>query len=284
MSEVRSMGRHRISVGDLLHTACRLRWQVNHQVTPTSNSYQPPKGWWLFCHQLCCHHDCKSQEATSAQMWHRFQHYKSPLPAQKQGTHVIRTPSLAPKKGQSLELTLIIWLGLWRVCSDNLSRHLLQERKEKRCSQLAMLQHWHRLWEHKTNMSTPSKSQSSAMGDEGYFDWRERMERRQWENERQVQALLQETRRLREENEVLQIQASSSGLPRGQQSSQQTNSKQNEEATYPRNAEPFSGVHDVWPDERPLPRHRTKARTSLMSHKKWDVIGSLSYQMQCVQG
>ena len=43
------------------------------------------------------------------------------------------------------------------------------------------------------------------MGDEGYFDWRENMERLQQEREQQVQALLQETRRLREENDVLMI-------------------------------------------------------------------------------
>ena len=71
----------------LHHTACRLRWQMNHQVTPTSNSCQPPKGWWLLCHQLCCHHDYESQEVISTQMWHRSRHYKSPHPAQNQGTH-----------------------------------------------------------------------------------------------------------------------------------------------------------------------------------------------------
>ena len=37
------------------------------------------------------------------------------------------------------------------------------------------------------------------MGDEGYFDWHESMEIWQLESEWQVQALLQETRRLREE-------------------------------------------------------------------------------------
>lgn len=62
-------------------------------------------------------------------------------------------------------------------------------------------------------MSMPSGSQSLAMGSEGYFDWRENMERRQQESERQVLALLHETRRLREENQVLRIQVSSSGPP-----------------------------------------------------------------------
>ena len=54
------------------------------------------------------------------------------------------------------------------------------------------------------------------MGDEGYFDWHESMEIWQLESEWQVQALLQETRRLREENDVLRIQVSSSGPPRDQ--------------------------------------------------------------------
>ena len=71
----------------LHHSACRLRWQVNHQVTPTSNPCQPPKGWWLLCHQLCCHHDYENQEVISTQMWHRSRHYKSPHPAQNQGRH-----------------------------------------------------------------------------------------------------------------------------------------------------------------------------------------------------
>ena len=73
----------------LHHTTCRLRWQVNHKVIPTSNPYQPPKGWWLLYHQLCCHHDCESQETTSTQIWHRFRHYKSTPPTQNQDTRAI---------------------------------------------------------------------------------------------------------------------------------------------------------------------------------------------------
>ena len=48
------------------------------------------------------------------------------------------------------------------------------------------------------------------MGSEDYFNWRESMERHWRESEKQMQALLQETRRLKEENEVLRIQVSSS--------------------------------------------------------------------------
>ena len=58
-------------------------------------------------------------------------------------------------------------------------------------------------------MAPPSRSCSFARGDEGYFEWRSNMERRQRDNERKMQVLLQETRRLREENDVLRIQVSS---------------------------------------------------------------------------
>ncbi|RVW14720.1 hypothetical protein CK203_092640 [Vitis vinifera] len=83
----------------------------------------------------------------------------------------------------------------------------------------ARLQHWRCLWEvaqSTTKMSTPSKSRSSAREEEGYFEWRETMERRQLESERKMQALFQETTRLREENAVLRIQVSSSGPLRDQ--------------------------------------------------------------------
>ena len=103
-------------------------------------------------------------------------------------------------------------------------------------------------------MSTPSKSRSSAMGNEDYFNWCESMERCQRESERQMQALLHKTRRLREENEVLLIQVSSSGPPRSQQPrSQRTNSRQNEEAMYPRNAEFFYNEQGMQPEQRFLP-------------------------------
>ncbi|RVW51764.1 hypothetical protein CK203_066847 [Vitis vinifera] len=58
-------------------------------------------------------------------------------------------------------------------------------------------------------MTSPTRSRSSARGDEDYFEWRDSMERRQRENEQQMQILLQETRRLREENNVLRIRGSS---------------------------------------------------------------------------
>ena len=95
------------------------------------------------------------------------------------------------------------------------------------------------------------------MGDESYFDWRETMERRQQESERQVQALLQETKRLTEENDVLRIQVSLSGPPRDQRPrGQGINSRHNHEATYPGNVKPSPNVHGVWPNEGPLPTYR----------------------------
>ncbi|RVW39465.1 hypothetical protein CK203_101505 [Vitis vinifera] len=54
-------------------------------------------------------------------------------------------------------------------------------------------------------MSTPSRSRSSTIGSKGYFNWHESMHRCQQKSERQMQALLHETRRFREENEVLHI-------------------------------------------------------------------------------
>ena len=49
------------------------------------------------------------------------------------------------------------------------------------------------------------------MGDEYYFVWCEKMERCQWENERQMQTLLRQMKRLREENKELQTQMSTVG-------------------------------------------------------------------------
>ena len=100
-------------------------------------------------------------------------------------------------------------------------------------------------------MSTLSKSRSSAMGNEDYFNWCESMERCQRESERQMQALLHKTRRLREENEVLRIQVSSSGpLHSRQPRSQRTNSRQNEEAMYPRNVEFLYNEQGMQPEQR----------------------------------
>ena len=88
------------------------------------------------------------------------------------------------------------------------------------------------------------------MGDEGYFDWRESMEKQKLESERQVQALLQETRRLKEENGVLRIQVSSSGPPHDQRSrGQGTNSRHNQGTMYLGVAEIAPDMRGEWPSE-----------------------------------
>eukprot|EP00261_Vitis_vinifera_P004530 XP_002270646.2 PREDICTED: protein SRG1 [Vitis vinifera] len=67
-------------------------------------------------------------------------------------------------------------------------------------------------------MSTPSSSRLSTRGEEDNTEWRRAIERRQLVSKRQMQALLQEIKRLREENAVLRIQASSMGSPHDQRS------------------------------------------------------------------
>ncbi|RVX01432.1 hypothetical protein CK203_017588 [Vitis vinifera] len=67
-------------------------------------------------------------------------------------------------------------------------------------------------------MTTPSQSRSSGREQEDNSEWRRAIERRQLASERQLKALFQETERLREENAVLCIQASTSGPPRLQRS------------------------------------------------------------------
>ncbi|RVW86043.1 hypothetical protein CK203_041509 [Vitis vinifera] len=65
-------------------------------------------------------------------------------------------------------------------------------------------------------MATPSRSRSSGKGVEDNFEWHQAIERRQLASKQQLKALLQEIERLREENAVLRIQASTSGPPRRQ--------------------------------------------------------------------
>ena len=141
-----------------------------------------------------------------------------------------------------------------------------------------------------TKMSTPSRSRSLARGDKGYFEWRKTMERRQLESERQMQALLQETTRLREENAKLHIQVSSSGplhdqRPRGQGA----NSRPNPESMYP-------GTTGVIPDmcnelfrEQPMPTYHapqdeSSDSTHLSSKRQRDKRPQLSNAMQARLG
>ncbi|RVW62293.1 hypothetical protein CK203_061558 [Vitis vinifera] len=106
-------------------------------------------------------------------------------------------------------------------------------------------------------MVTPSRSQSSGRGEEDNFEWRQAIERRQLASEKQLKALLQETERLREENVVLRIQASTSGPPRRQRSrGQVANSRPEPESIYPGSAGAIPGACNVRPHEphTPMPR------------------------------
>ncbi|KAJ9678002.1 hypothetical protein PVL29_022782 [Vitis rotundifolia] len=113
-------------------------------------------------------------------------------------------------------------------------------------------------------MSTPSRSLSSARGEEeNYFEWRRAMERRQLESERQMQTLLQETAKLKEENAVLRIQASSTGPPCGQHSrGQEANSRPNPESIYPRTAGAIPETYNVRPQEPCTPAHQAPQEES----------------------
>ncbi|RVX03038.1 hypothetical protein CK203_016791 [Vitis vinifera] len=83
-------------------------------------------------------------------------------------------------------------------------------------------------------MATPSQSRSSGREEEDNHEWRQAIEKRQLASEKQLRALLQETERLREENAVLRIQASTSGPPRRQRSKGQVaNSRPEPESIYP---------------------------------------------------
>ncbi|KAL6331179.1 hypothetical protein AAG906_009607 [Vitis piasezkii] len=77
-------------------------------------------------------------------------------------------------------------------------------------------------------MSTPSRSHSSARGEEGYFEW---------------------------------IQVSSEP-PRCQQP---MNPYYNQEAVYPGDTSPPLDVHGAWPGEVPIPTHHAPREESLDS-------------------
>ena len=106
-------------------------------------------------------------------------------------------------------------------------------------------------------MVTPSRSRSSGRGEEDNSEWRQAIERRQLASERQLQALLQETERLREENAVLRIQASSTGPPRRQRSRGQVAiSRPEPESIYPGTVGVVPETSNVRPHEPHTPMHR----------------------------
>ena len=106
-------------------------------------------------------------------------------------------------------------------------------------------------------MATSSRSRSSGKGEEDNSEWRQAIERRQLASKRQLQALLQETERLREENAVLRIQASSKGPPRRQRSrGQVANSRLDPESIYLRTVGAIPETYNVRPHEPHTPMHR----------------------------
>ncbi|RVW34088.1 hypothetical protein CK203_084347 [Vitis vinifera] len=126
-------------------------------------------------------------------------------------------------------------------------------------------------------------------GEDDNFEWRLAIERRQLASERQLKALLQETERLREENVVLRIQASTSGPPRRQRSrGQVANSRpqQEPESIYPgiTGAIPEHATQDLMSHARlclELPVR--KAQTLLTFQQKDNVIKNPSCQIRCAQ-
>ena len=101
-------------------------------------------------------------------------------------------------------------------------------------------------------MSTPSRNQSLAMGEEDYFLWCEMMERRQQENERWMQTLLRQMERWREENEELRAQISTVGPS---QSPKKT-LRRTVEASFLKGIEFSSGSYSRQPEEEPSLAHQ----------------------------
>ncbi|KAJ9702972.1 hypothetical protein PVL29_004643 [Vitis rotundifolia] len=140
-------------------------------------------------------------------------------------------------------------------------------------------------------MSTPSRSRSSTRGEaENYFEWCQAIERRQLESERQMQTLLQETARLKEENVVLRIQASSTEPPRSQHSrGQEANSRPDPESIYPGTAGATPKTYNVRPQERHTPVHQAPQEessnsTRLSSKRQRDKRPQLSGAMRARLG
>ncbi|KAJ9678179.1 hypothetical protein PVL29_022921 [Vitis rotundifolia] len=140
-------------------------------------------------------------------------------------------------------------------------------------------------------MSTPSRSRSSARGEEeDYFEWRRAMEKRQLESEQLMQTLLHETARLKEENAVLRIEASSTRPPRGQHSrGQEANSRPDPESIYLGTAGAIPKTYNVKPQEPRTPMHQAPQEessdsTRLSSKKQRDKRPQLSGAMRARLG
>ncbi|RVX23643.1 hypothetical protein CK203_000354 [Vitis vinifera] len=116
--------------------------------------------------------------------------------------------------------------------------------------------------------------------------------KRQLVSERQLKALLQETERLREENVVLRIQASTSGTPRRQRSrGQVANSRpqQEPESIYPGTIGAIPGACNVRPHEprTPMPRaprEESSDSTHFLAKRQRDKKSQFSNSMRARLG
>ncbi|RVW17508.1 hypothetical protein CK203_085520 [Vitis vinifera] len=139
-------------------------------------------------------------------------------------------------------------------------------------------------------MATPSRSHSADRGGDDDREWRKTIERRQLASERQLKALLQETERLKEENAVLRIQASTSGPPRRQRSrGQVANSRTEPESIYPGSAGAIPGACNVRPHEprTPMPRaprEESSDSTHFSAKRQRDKKSQLSNSMRARLG
>ncbi|KAL6346561.1 hypothetical protein AAG906_000179 [Vitis piasezkii] len=139
-------------------------------------------------------------------------------------------------------------------------------------------------------MVTPFQSRSSGRGEEDNSEWRQAIEKRQLASERQLKALIQETERLREENTVLRIQASTSGPPRRQRSrGQVANSRPEPESIYPGTAGALPETGNVRPHEphTPMPRvprEESSDSTHFSAKRQRDRKSQLSNSMRAPLG
>ncbi|RVX08099.1 hypothetical protein CK203_014871 [Vitis vinifera] len=139
-------------------------------------------------------------------------------------------------------------------------------------------------------MATPSQSRSSGREEEDNHEWRQAIEKRQLASEKQLKALLQETERLREENAVLRIQASTSGPPRRQRSKGQVaNSKPEPESIYPGSTGAIPGTYNARPHEprTPMPRaprEESSDSTHFSAKRQRDRKSQLSSSMRARLG
>ena len=96
------------------------------------------------------------------------------------------------------------------------------------------------------------------MGGEDYFSWCERMARRQQENDRHIQSLFRQTKRLKQENEELRAQIALGFSQSWHPQSQQIALRQTDETSFPRNTEFSSSSYMTRYEEEFSLAHQTQ--------------------------